>query len=174
MIVTQGGNMKSCFMSLLFWIIITKLVLAIPLMEFPEGKYLGEGKYMVSNGMEGSYSSFLDLDNSQWKLFYLRNGEQFIYSVSLQFLTLGFFEAYMDKYNKEGLLASYPGYGYCISKLCHFYFDLSDKFIEETIFINPLDHKIQRLGSLKYIDENDAEQRIAWNEVLVKIDNGDL
>lgn len=166
--------MKSCVILVLFCAVISKLTLAAPLMQFPEGKYLGEGKYMVSNGMEGAYSSFLDLDNSQWKLFYLRNGDQFIYSVSLQFFTLGFFEAYMDKYDKEGLLEKYPGYGYCMSKLCHFYFDLSDKFIEETIFINSSQHKIERLGSLKYTDQNDQEQRLAWNEVMVRIDNGDL
>jgi hypothetical protein len=134
----------------------------MPKMQFPEGNYLGEGKYMVSNGAVGNYASFLDLNSSEWRLHYLRHGQPYLYTVSLEFFTLGFFDAYINKIDDQDFVET------------HFYFDLGDRYIEETIMLIPEKNKIERLGSLRYFDENDEEQTVAWNEVLMRIDNDDL
>jgi hypothetical protein len=162
------------------YLIMTCLITSIltqantmPKMQFPSGNYLGEGEYMVSNGAVGNYASFLDLNSSEWKLFYLRHGQPDLYTVSLEFFTLGFFDAYISKIDDRDFAEAHLGNGYCISNVCHFYFDLGDRYIEETITLVPEKNKIERVGSLRYLDENDEEQTVAWNEILVRMDNDD-
>lgn len=136
---------------------------------FPSGQYLGEGKYTISNGTQGTYASFADLEGEEWQLSYLRHGQPLLYSVDLEFKDFGFFDAFISENNSDGEQMVHPGEGYCGSRQCHLSFDLDDRYIEETITLYPEENRIIRLGSLSYFDDNDNQQIVFWQENMVRI-----
>lgn len=147
-----------------------------PVVQFPGGHFLGEGKYKISNGVTGTYASFADLDGTEWQLSYVRHGKPMLYNVSLAFdeLGLGFFDATISETDGDGNITLHFGEGYCGSEQCHLEFDLQDgRYIEETITLLPAENRIKRLGSLKFADENGDEHTVAWQELMVRIDAGD-
>jgi hypothetical protein len=170
-VVYLGGFMIRSLALLLALFSATSFTKNHPNAQFPGGNYLGEGKYMISNGATGTYASFADLDGDEWKLSYVRNGKPLLYSVYLEFGQLGFFDASISETDSNGEGVTHYGQGYCGSKQCHLSFDLGERYIEETITLSPATNQIYRLGSLSYTDENGDEQTVAWEELMFRIDS---
>lgn len=145
-----------------------------PIMQFPGGYYLGEGSYTISNGASGTYASFIDLNDEEWVVSYVRHGKPLMYTISVAFDDLGFFDAEIIDYGSDDATEgySYLGTGYCGSKQCHLSFDLGDRYIEETITLMTNENRIMRLGSLSYFDEYGDEQTVAYEELMVRIAPG--
>jgi hypothetical protein len=142
------------------------------LTSLPEGVYLGEGWYVTSSGSKGSYSSYADVFSDEWKTAYMRDGEIFRYNAIFSFTEDGFFDVNVIQHESENMISFHQGLGYCTGHTCHISVELTHGYLEETVtFIIEEDRiKMERLGSIHYIDENDNDQIIKWKEHMMRLE----
>lgn len=141
--------------------------------EFPEGSYLGQGRYVTSVGQEGNYSSYADVYIDEWSAAYLRDGHLTTYNAIFNFSSHGSFDVDVTQFGKAGKKSTHVGRGQCIDSTCHLNVELDHGLLAETVTFFPNENRIERLGSLRYKDQNGAEQMIAWKENMMRIDSDD-
>lgn len=140
--------------------------------EFTTGSYLGEGHYVTSSGVKGSYSVTTKLSPKAWQLSYLRYNRLENFDVAVEFHDNGFFSATATT-NAGDKNVSYTGYGYCGHAQCHLELDLGEQRLEETITFVPSENKIYRLGSMTYDDPYGHKQSLTWEERLLRLPEED-
>lgn len=145
-----------------------------PILEFPEGRYLGLGHYITADNQRGTYSSFADVKTSSWQVNYLREYGNEAYGVDFAFSDNGQFTVTLLAYINNELDAIYFGDGYCQSVQCHISVDMQDRIFEETVTFLTDEKKIYRLGSISRIDDYGYPTfAMSWEESLMSVDLDD-
>jgi len=138
-----------------------------PITEFPEGTYLGEGKFVRTTGEEGHYSSYASFYSDEWYFALVFEDRLSVYELYFTFQFEGFFAVEAVEHTPDGDEYTHYGYGHCGSVQCHYVFDLENRTIEETVTFATWHNKIFRLGSMRYLDENGDLQTISWEERMM-------
>ncbi|HXW53245.1 MAG TPA: hypothetical protein VEL47_03970 [Myxococcota bacterium] len=137
------------------------------LREFPAGSYIGEGWYLTSAGQEGRYSSFAEVVGTEWTAAYVTDGRLTTYTAAFDFSNDSFFNVDVTQVDSAGTQSEHLGNGYCIRDTCHLSAFLGHGLLEETVkFVS--DSRIERIGSLIYMDQNGDMQTIIWEEKMVE------
>lgn len=136
-------------------------------LEENQGKYLGLGNYVSTQGLSGTFSSYAEISPNFWQLAYFRNDALLRYDAVMEVDENGFFDTMILR-TTEGKEEIVGGYGYCLENYCHLSTTIDDNAFEETItFLE--DNRIKRVGSLRYYDEDGNEQTMRWTENLVEM-----
>lgn len=139
--------------------------------EFAIGAYLGEGSYITTTGQKGAYSSYADVGAYEWTAAYVKDGKLARYNAEFNFSGYGFFNVDVTQYGSNGKKSYHEGYGHCYSNTCHLSVQLEHGHLQEAVAFIRNENRIERSGSLRYVDEKGDDQTIAWRENLLLLDN---
>ncbi len=139
------------FLSFLFLVCSTAIAITSPLNRnfpsFQNGTYFGEGSYITASSAEGTYTTIAIVDNNDWGISYLRDGEFQTFSLNFNASISNHFSVELIEF-RDFAEVSYEGKGYCFEDRCHLVVDMNDRIFEETLFIDNELNRIERVGSI--------------------------
>jgi hypothetical protein len=139
--------------------------------QFAIGAYLGEGNYFTSTGQKGAYSSYADVGAYEWTAAYVKEGKLARYNARFDFSGYGFFNVDVTQYGSNGKKSYHDGHGHCYGNTCHLSVGLEHGHLYEAVAFIRDENRIERSGSLRYVDEKGDSQTIAWRENLLLLEN---
>lgn len=134
-----------------------------PLTKFPEGEYLGRGRFVAADDRSDNYASHALFSADRWELSYFSEIGMHYYTLSFMFTEVpkGVFVFEMTRKTPTPGSGTYVGHGFCGSSQCLLYATLNDGFMEEVITFHKNSDKIYRLGLL-----HDSTGIIRWEEEM--------
>lgn len=142
------------------------------------GDYVGLGEIVTPQG-KTLYSSLaygftLSKENNNelsttLNLGYFRYGKPLAYTLKIDWdaNNIGTATISYDDDNYETI--ELPGVGYCALNKCHLNFVMDGKSAEETITILEDGEKIERMGSLQFIDQAGTPRMVYWTENMAAL-----
>lgn len=159
-----GGIMKRCLLVVVFFL-SSFLSAHTPITHFSYGHYIGNSHYHSNDGTEADAPVHAVIGYNDIHVDYVRNEETVSYHYNFDFNADGTFGIVVTKHADE---STHVGTGYCMSYQCHFYVELTNGYLEETITFHP-NEKIYKVGSLN-ITVDEVNKVIRWEDELYKVE----
>lgn len=151
-----------------------------PIFDLTWGSYLGDGTYLISNLVDGSYQegTFIAHSKFEWGNLvanYNMNDRLYSYHYTFNFTNYPFFNvevtAHGSSHNNDAAHVqdfTYYGEGFCLGQQCQFVVNMNNGSLIENFTFT--ERGLLRSARFKFVDEaGNTVKTIIWTETLLRM-----